>query len=97
MEETPREARIGTLWRGVVIGTIAAIYAFATHQPQGSMTAAFLWAGGLQLAVIALRKLVPPAYLPDAMSVFEMIADGLTVCSFAIGVYGAWLRLPADL
>ena len=95
-EATPREGRFSTPARGVAIGVIAAVYAWVTHQPHGSFTAAWLWAGGLQLAVIAIRKLVPPDYQPDAMSLFEMVADGLTVLSFALGVYGGIARAPAD-
>ena len=62
----------------------------------GSLKSAFLVAAGLQLAVLVLRRVVPPEQMPEAMHVFELLVDGGTILAFALGVYGGILRTPAD-
>ena len=51
-----------------------------------------LIAAGVQIMVIALRRFVPADRLPQAMYVFEYIADGVTVLLFALGVFGGIAR-----
>jgi hypothetical protein len=36
-----------------------------------------------------MRRMVPAEELPRALYIFEMIADGVTVLMFALGVFGA--------
>jgi hypothetical protein len=58
------------------------------REPSGSLAVSLLIAAGVQIAVLALRRLVPAQQLPQAMDVVELLADGLTVLLFALGVFG---------
>jgi hypothetical protein len=40
---------------------------------------------------------VPAEVLPQAQDLFEMIADGVTVLMFALGVFGGIARLAEPL
>jgi hypothetical protein len=88
-----REPRIHSGVRGVAIGVIALVYAHVTRQPGASLTVTLLIAAGLQAVVLLLRRFVAPEQLPQAMSVFELLADAATVFLFALGVYGGIMRL----
>lgn len=81
--------RIDTRVRGVVITALIAGYGFLFKQSQGSFAEALLIGAALQVAVILLRRWVPPEGQPVAMYTFEMIADGITVLMFALGVFGS--------
>ena len=92
---TAHERRFSSGGRGVVIAVMIAFYGWFMHVPAGSVSVSLLAAAGLQLLVIALRRFVPADRLPQAMYIFEMIADGVTVLLFALGVLGGIARTTA--
>ena len=81
--------------RAGVIAALIGIYAWITKGPVGSPAVSLLIAAGVQTVVIALRRLVPADRLPQAMFVFEIVADGVTVLLFALGVFGGIARTTA--
>jgi hypothetical protein len=81
--------RIDSRVRGVIITALIAAYGWLFRQSQGSFTEALLIAAALQGAVILLRRWVPPESQPAAMYAVEMLADGVTVLMFALGVFGS--------
>jgi hypothetical protein len=83
------EPRISSTIRGVVIGVLALGFGWLTHQEGGSFAMALLIAAALQGTVLLLRKFVPPDLLPQAMYLFELLADAGTVLLFALGVFGS--------
>lgn len=83
--------------RSVFIAALIAVYAWVSNQPAASLTVSFLVAAGLQLGVIILRKLVPPDRLPQAIYLFELIADGVSVLMFALGVFGGLLKVATTV
>ena len=89
MDPAPREMRLSSAVRGLIIGGLIAGYAYALHQPAATFTVALLIAAGLQLAVLLLRKFVAPYLMPQALHVFELLVDGATVLLFALGVFGS--------
>jgi hypothetical protein len=89
MDDSPRELRLSSTIRGLVIGALILAYGWFMNAPDVSLKATFLVAAAFQLAVIAMRRLVPADELPRALYIFEMIADGVTVLMFALGVFGA--------
>jgi hypothetical protein len=97
MDETPRQLRIDSRVRGVVITALIAGYGWLFNQQQGSFAEALLIAAVLQVAVILLRRWVPAEGHPAAMYASEMIADGITVLLFALGVFGSINRMAADV
>ena len=70
MDEHPREMRISSNVRGVVITALIAAYGWLFKQPEASFTQMLLVGAALQLVVICLRRFVPPDRLPQAMNVF---------------------------
>ena len=97
MDDSPREMRISSNVRGLVITALIAAYGWVFKQPGASFTQMLLVGAALQLAVICLRRFVPADRLPQAMNVFELLADGATVFVFVLGVYGGLARMPPDL
>jgi len=97
MSVSPRTPRFSQWTRGTIIGALIAVYTWAMHLPQGSFTVGLLIAAGLQLLVVALRRLVPPEQLPQAMEIFELLVDGATVFMFALSVYGGIAHQPAEI
>jgi len=89
--------RLGSAHRGLLIAVLIGFYSWLFKRPQASFTEMFLIGAGVQLAVIAMRKFVPPSELPRALDMLETLADGVTVLLFAIGIYGGIVRMPADL
>ena len=89
---TPRWSSGG---RGVLIAVLIGIYGWIVREPAGSLTVSLLIAAGVQVLVLAVRHLVPADRLPQAMSIFELIADGVTVLLFALGVFGGIARTTA--
>ena len=85
---TVDERRFSSGGRGVIIAALVGIYAWLMREPVGSLTVSLLMGAGVQIVVLALRRFVPADRLPQAMFVFEMIADGVTVLLFALGVFG---------
>lgn len=96
MSPTPREMRIDSRVRGVVITAMIAAYGWLFKQPQGSFTEALLIGAALQGIVILLRRWVPPEGQPAALYAFEMVADGITVLMFALGVFGSIHGVAAE-
>lgn len=95
-DDSSGRMRLDTRVRGVVITALIAGYGWFFKQPQGSFAEALLLAAVLQVAVILLRRWVPAENQPVALYVFEMIADGLTVLLFALGVFGSINRIAAE-
>jgi len=81
------------MMRGLFIAGLILVYTWFFNQPGVPLKIAFLIAAGFQLAVIVMRRLVPRDALPVAMYVFEMIADGVSVLMFALGVFGGIARM----
>jgi hypothetical protein len=88
VNDSSREQRFSSGGRGVVIAVMIGFYGWFMRAPAGSATSGFLIAAGMQLGVILLRRFVPADRLPQAMYVFEYVADGITVLMFALGVFG---------
>jgi hypothetical protein len=97
MDYSSRDVRVGATMRSVFIAVLVAGYAWVSRQPAASLTITFLIAAGLQLVVIALRRFVPPDRLPQAIYIFEIIVDGLSVLLFSLGVFGGILKPAADV
>jgi len=95
MNYTAREQRFSSGGRGLVIAVMIGFYGWFMREPAGSATSGFLIAAGMQFGVIALRRLVPADRLPQAMYVFEYVADGITVLLFAVAVFGGIARTTA--
>jgi hypothetical protein len=95
MDDTPRQLRLSSRVRGVLITALIAGYGWLVGQPQGSFTEGLLIAAVLQVAVILIRRWVPPAAHPAAMHVFELIADAITVLLFALSVLGGINHMAA--
>ena len=90
---SPRDLRIASWIRGVVIGALIVIYGWFVKAPEGSLTQMFVIGAGVQVLIIVLRRFVPPDSAPQAQYIFEMIADGATVLTFALGVFGGLARV----
>jgi hypothetical protein len=97
MQDSPRELRLSSRVRGIIITALIAGYGWAFHQPQFSFVELLLVAAVLQVGVLLLRRWVPGDAQPQAMYVFEMIVDGLTVLMFALGVMGNIAHAPDAL
>jgi len=97
MDEMPRKQRISSMIRGFIITAMIAGYGLFLHYPQASFTAMFLVGGALQLAILFVRKFVPAGQWPQTQYVFELLADAITVLSFAIGIYGSIASFPDSL
>ena len=91
------KSRMGLAGRGVVIGLFILAYGFLTNYPQASYTWMFLLGAALQIAILLVRKFLPPDQGARAQDIFEEIANGITVLSFAIGVFGSIARVPEAL
>lgn len=96
MEGSPRELRLSSTVRGVIIAALLGAYAWVLQEPEGSFKGALLAAAGVQIGVLLLRKFVPSALLPQALYLFELLADAATVLLFAMGVFGGVLRVAYD-
>lgn len=89
--------RIDSRLRGAAIAAMVAAWGWLFDQSQGSFAEALLIGAALQLIVIVLRRWVPAEGQPVAMYVFEMLADGITVLMFALGVFGGIHRVAAEV
>lgn len=94
--DSPPELRLSSTLRGFIIAALIAGYAWFSKQPGTSLAASMLVAAGLQLAVVVIRRLVPPDRQPQAIYIFEMLADGVSVLLFALGVFGGILKTATD-
>jgi hypothetical protein len=97
MDASPRELRISSTIRGFIVAGLFAAYGYVFQLPDAIYTVSFLVAAGLQVAVLLLRKFVPTYLMPQALHVFELLADAATVFLFALGVYGGMLRTAYSL
>ena len=79
----------------MIIAVLIGIYGWIMRDGEASPTVSLLVAAGVQIVVIAVRHLVPADRQPEAMSVVELIADGVTVLLFALGVFGGIARTAA--
>jgi hypothetical protein len=95
MDFSSRDVRIASTTRGLFIAALVAVYAWVEPQSQTSWPVSVLIAAVLQLVVIVIRRFVPAGELPAALYVFEMLADGVSVLLFALGVFGSIARLSA--
>jgi hypothetical protein len=97
MDRSPRELRLSGMVRGAIIAGLIATYTYVLQQPGATFTASLLVAAGLQVAVLLLRKFVPVYLMPQALHVFDLLADAATVFLFALGVFGGILRTAAGI
>jgi hypothetical protein len=88
VDASPRQLRLGSAIRGVFICVLIAGYAWLFNQPGNGFAASLLVAGVLQVMVLLLRKFVPTYLMPQALHVFELLADGASVLLFALGIFG---------
>jgi hypothetical protein len=95
-DSSAREMRLSSTARGIIIALLIGTYGWVFRQPAASMTWTLLFGAAIQLGVILLRRFVPPANLPLALNVFELIVDAATVFMFALGVYGGILKVAYD-
>jgi hypothetical protein len=95
--DTLQKRRFGTLNRSVVIAAGVAAFSWYFKQPSAPLPQMFLVAAGLQGLVLLIRRFVPADFQPQVMDIFELIVDGATVLSFALGVFGGILRMPPEL
>jgi uncharacterized membrane protein (UPF0136 family) len=92
VDETPRQMRVSTTVRGVIMGALIALYSWLMDHPAG-WAGMLLVAAAVQLVIIIARRFVPPDLMPRALFVIETIADGATVLLFALGVLGPIAQL----
>ena len=88
-----RDLRLSSTLRGVFIAVLIGVYGWVSKEPLVSWKASFLIAAGLQLVVIVIRRVAPPGDLARTIYLFEMIADGVTVLLFALGVFGSLAKV----
>ena len=84
------------MMRSTFIVVLVTGYAWFHKQSAVSFAISFLIAAGLQLVVVILRRLVPTDRLPQAIYIFELVADGLSVLLFALGVFGSLLTTATE-
>lgn len=97
MPPSPRAQRLGTAARSGLIAGFLAAYGWFVNQPGASFEVTFLLGALLQLVVVVLRRFVPAANQAEALFVFEMVADGVSVLLFALGVFGGIAAATADV
>jgi len=91
-EAEARDLRVASWIRGLFIAALIVAYGWFVREPQASLTASFLVGIVLQVAIVVARRFVPAEAMPQAQYLFEMIADGVTVLMFALGVFGGILH-----
>ncbi len=94
---SPRELRAASWLRGIFIAVLIVFYGWFVGLPDSSFTATFLVGAVLQFAIIVIRKFLPAGQLETAQYLFEMIADGVTILMFAIGVFGRQLSHASSI
>ena len=95
--DDPRDLRAASWLRGIFIAVLIVFYGWFTGQPDSSFTGTVLVGALVQFAIIVIRKFLPPGQLERAQYIFEMIADGVTILMFAIGVFGRQLSLASSI
>lgn len=89
--------RLSSASRGWFIAGFLAVYGWFMRQPGPSMELLFLVGAALQLAVILIRRFVPADMQPEAIYIYEYVADGASVLLFALGVFGGIAALTAQV
>jgi hypothetical protein len=89
VEEGVPGLRLSSAARGIAIGALMAFYYYVTREPGASFTLSLLIGAALQLIVVALRRFVPGYLQAQAIGVFELLVDAVTVLLFALGVFGS--------
>ncbi len=97
MNESPRQLRLSSTARGVAIGAILLVYGLLVRQSPGTFIEGLLIAAAVQAGVLLLRRFAPGALVPMGVFILELIADGVTVLLFAIGVFSAIGAPMADM
>ena len=92
-----REMRHYTALRSALIGY--GVLAFTFFPPTRTL---MLWGIGVQVAVILVRQLIQrqgrdPALASTALTVLELVADGVTVALFAIATLGGIMRIEGQV
>ena len=95
MDDTTRKERLNSWTRGTVIAAMIVGYGWFIGLPQGPSGRMFIAGAVVQLLVIVARKLLPANLRPQAQDTFELLADGVTVLVFALGVFGAIANISA--
>ncbi len=96
MYDISRKERLNSWTRGTVIAVLIVGYGWLVGYPQGTATGLFVAGVVVQLLVILVRKLLPANVRPQAQDIFELLADGVTVLVFALGVFGAIARISVN-
>ncbi len=96
MSESQRQLRLGSRVRGIFIGVLLFVYGFLVQQPGAGFIEGLLIAAALQGGLLLMRRYAPEALVPRATYVLELIADGVTILLFAIGVFDSIAR-PMDI
>jgi hypothetical protein len=96
-EMQSRQLRQYTALRSALIGY--GVLAFPFFPPTRTL---MLWGISVQIAVILLRQLIrrqvrDPALAGTALTVLELLADGLTVALFAIATFGGIMRIQDEV
>jgi hypothetical protein len=97
MTETRRAKMPTGVLRSSLIGY--GVLAFTFFPPTRTL---MLWGVGVQIAVIVARQLIErqvrdPAISSQALTVVELLADGVTVALFAIATFGGIMRLEQQI
>ena len=88
MDQTPHPERLASWWRGIFIAALIVAYGWFVGHPEGSFAKMFVAGAAIQILLILVRKLLPALWSAQAQYVFELLADGVTVLVFALGVIG---------
>ncbi len=88
MDDSPHQERLGSWTRGVFIAALIVAYGWFIGHPQGSFAQMFVAGAAIQILVILVRRLLPTQWRAQAQYIFELVADGVTVLVFALGVIG---------
>lgn len=96
MNQTPRQLRLSSTVRGIFMTVILLVYGFMVQKPGHGFIEGLLIAAALQGGVLLLRRFAPDALVPQATYVLEMIADGVTILLFMLGIFDSIAR-PMDM
>ena len=100
-EMQPREMRDGPRRYGVIRSALIGygVLAFTFFPPTRTL---MLWGVGVQIVVIVIRRLIErqvrdPVVANQALTVLELLADGVTVALFAIATLGGIMRIESQV
>ena len=81
--------------RGIFIAALIVAYGWFIGHPQGSFARMFVAGAAIQILVIFVRQLLPAQQRARVQYIFELLADGVTVLMFALGVLGGITQAAA--